>query len=108
MSTSAKRWAILYAILLLALAGIGASNRQLYRLQQNLIDQKEALQTSLINLRPLADAVKHSERITAIAYARGMVPTSLLTSVHMVPPSPAPKIQEPLPSRLEIRTVWLR
>ena len=106
MTSTAKYWVALYTILLLALATLGATNRQLYREQQALIDKKEALMSTRTELRPKATAVTSAENAKDYAYQQKMVPASLLAVINRVPPSPAPVPSEPPLSGLEIKTLW--
>ena len=106
MSVMLKRWLSAYAILLTCLALIGAQNRQLFDVQDSLVDQKQALQVERANLRVRAESVRSNDVIAAFAEAKGMIPAPRLEQAVSIFPLPAPNHQASLETGLEVYMLW--
>ena len=105
MNRATQNWALAYLALMLLLTVVGATNQGLYTTQTALIEEKEALQLEVSDLRATASYVSGTLAVRQWAYARGMVPATLAPSTHPVPASPAPDFST-APDQLEIRTLW--
>jgi outer membrane biosynthesis protein TonB len=107
MTSLAKRAVLLYALLILVLAVLGAHGQMRYRHNARLLMLKDEALVTLAARRAEAAAVNGPLAVTTWARSAGMVPAPEAPDVMQVAPSPvAPPAAQPAPPYLEIRTVW--
>lgn len=106
MTARAIRVLPLYLALLLALAGLGAVNQRLLDRELSLIDTRERVRREIVALRAEAAAVQGPLAVARWAQARGMVPAPEIGTVEHVLPLPAPRLEAPEATGLEVRTRW--
>lgn len=101
------RAVLVYAVLVLTLAMLGAHGQQRYLAHAELIDAKDEALITLAARRAEAAAVNGPLAITRWAREHGMVPAPEAADVIQVAPSPLrPPERTFLPVVLEVRTVW--
>ena len=105
MTRRVRNLMLLYTALLLGLAALGASNQGLYRSQANLIDQKEALNLQVTEMRVAASKVNGTIAVRKWAYANGMVSAPRAADTEQIVNRPAPLPETP-ETGLEVRTLW--
>ena len=105
MTRRVRNLMLLYIALLLGLAALGACNQGLYRSQADLIDQKEALNLQVSELRVAASQVNGTLAVRRWAYASGMVSAPRAADTQQVVSRPAPLPETP-ETGLEVRTLW--
>jgi hypothetical protein len=107
MSPLARIATASYMVLLLLLAGIGATSQLRYRTQAQLLDAKEQAIIELVTARAAAAAVNGPLAITTWARQAGMVPAPDAPQLDAVAPGiPAPNAPIPPSGSLEVVTVW--
>ncbi len=95
-----------YVAMMLALAALGAMNQGLLERELTLMEQREATRREIVELRARAAAVQGPLAVARWAQEHGMVPAPEIETVEHVMPLPAPRLQAPEPTGLEVRTQW--
>ena len=95
-----------YLALLLGLAALGAVNQRLLQRELALIDAREAARREIVALRSEAAAVQGPLAVARWAQDRGMIPAPEIDGVEHVMPLPAPRLEAPEATGLEVRTRW--
>jgi hypothetical protein len=105
MSSLSKRLLLLYLIVIVLLAALGAYNQELHATRIALMAQKVALEAERVELRGRAATVTGPMAVRAWAVERGMVPAAQLGEAAAILRLEPPEVATPQ-TGLELWTVW--
>lgn len=107
MTALARRLALAYVVLLVALALLGAHAQQRLLHQAQLLRDKDVVIVEVASARAAATSVNGPLAVSRWARDRGMVSAPEALDVIAVAPTPLPPRDRPtLTPALEVRTVW--
>lgn len=105
MTGRTKRLVVLYLLLMICLAAMGAYNQHLYRTQWRLIDTKKERLHSLSDARHAASSIIGALAVRKWAHEHGMIPSPEGAEAYRVYSAPPPDLTQAT-GGLEIRTLW--